>query len=113
MTELEIDSAALSDVKIMPATELDEIAQNVAMILATEKFSVPLDRTFGIDAKLVDLPISTAQAKMSAEIATAIREQEPRAKLQKVIFKGNDDGQLVMSVRITIDESKLRGGVKL
>lgn len=109
---IDVTAATLSDVKIMPATELEEIAQNVAMILATEKFSVPLDRTFGVDANLIDLPINAAQAKLTAEIATAIREQEPRARVKKCFFSGDvDDGQLIATVRIEVVEKNLRGYV--
>lgn len=105
-------TADLRDVKIMPATEIEEIAQNVQMILATQKFTVPMDRSFGINAALLDQPIAASQARLSAEIATAIREQEPRARVQRVIYAGNPaDGQLKVTVRVEIVEKLLRGGV--
>ena len=106
-------SADLSAVKIIPSTELEEIIQNVQMILATQKFTVPMDREFGINAALLDQPIAATQARLSAEIATAIREQEPRARVQKVFYNGDDavDGKLKVSVRIEIVEKNLRGGV--
>ena len=111
---LEVTAGRLSDVQIMPATELDEIAQNVAMILATTMGTVPYDRTFGVDGNVIDLPIAAGQAKLTAALAVAIREQEPRARVQKVFYSGDAvDGQLIATARIEIVESKLRGGVGL
>lgn len=105
-------TADLRDVKIMPSTEIEEIAQNVQMILATQKFSVPMDRDFGVSANLLDSPIAATQARLTAEIATAIREQEPRARVQRVIYAGNPaNGQLKVTVRIEIVEKRLRGGI--
>lgn len=105
-------TADLRDVKIMPSTEFEEIAQNVQMILATQKFSVPMDRAFGINAAMLDAPIAATQARLSAEIATAIREQEPRARVQQVFYTGMPaDGQLKVTVRIEVVEKRLRGGV--
>lgn len=101
-----------TDWAIMPANELEEVAQNVRMIIATARHSVPMDRAFGVDAKLIDEPINRAQAKLTAEIATAIREQEPRARLQKVFYFGDaTDGVLGIRARIEIVEKNLRGGL--
>lgn len=104
-------TAKLDDVKIIPSNEIEEIAQNVRMIISTAKFSVPMDRGFGINAELLDLPLNVAQTRLSSEIATAIREQEPRAKLQQVVYSGKpDDGQLIVTARIEIVEKNLREG---
>ena len=100
------------DWNLMPATELEEVAQNVSMILSTYKFSVPMDRGFGVDLEALDLPFGAAQAKLSAEIASAVAEQEPRARVKKIIYGGDAaDGQLNMKVTIEIVEKNLRGGV--
>lgn len=100
------------NINIMPATELEEIAQNVQMIIATLKGTVPMYREFGIDPRLIDQPLGVAQARLSAEIATAIRTFEPRAKLQRVLYSGEAmDGQLKITVRLDINEKLLRGGV--
>ena len=103
----------LTNVNLMPATELEEIVQNVQMILATFKGTVPLDRNFGIDGRYLDEPINAVQARATAEITSAVNSQEPRAKVQKVLFAGTLDGHLDMTVRIEIVESRLRGYVGL
>lgn len=95
---------------LMPSTETAEVLQNVRMILATVKGSVPMDRSFGIAGNLLDEPISATQARMTAAIAKAVREQEPRARVQQVLFDGEmSDGQLKLTVRIEIVEANLRG----
>lgn len=107
--EISID---LSDVNIMPATELEEIAQNVQMILATPKYSVPLDRDFGLNGAAIDDPIGAAQARMSAEIAAAVSKFEPRARVKRVTYNGDlTDGVLKPTVQIDVVEEKLRGYV--
>lgn len=101
-----------AEINLMPSTELEEIAQNVRMIISTVRGSVPMDRNFGVDARLIDEPISSAQAKLTAGIATAIREQEPRARLMRVTYAGDpNDGQLTITARIGVAEKKMRGGV--
>lgn len=100
------------DWHIKPASELEEIAQNVAMIISTLKGSCPLDRTFGIDPAKVDDPINVAQAKLSAEIAAAVREQEPRARIKKIFYGGETvDGELKITARVEVVEKNLRGGL--
>lgn len=100
------------DFNLMPETELEEIIQNVQMIISTYKMTVPMDRGFGVDAAMLDKPMAASQAQLSAEIANAVRIQEPRARVQKVFFDGDgNDGQLLPRVRVEIVEKNLRGGV--
>lgn len=109
---LDITEKILENVKILPTTEIQEIAQNVAMIIATTRGTVPMDRTFGTDGEIIDQPIAIGQARLSAAIATAIREQEPRARVQKIFYSGDaEDGQLTATARIEIVEQNLRGYV--
>lgn len=102
----------LSDVKIMPTTELEEIAQNVMFIVATTKLSCPLDRDLGISAALLDEPLGVAQSRLTAEIATAVNRFEPRARVQRVTYDGDfADGVIKPTIRVEIVEAKLRGYV--
>ena len=100
------------NVNLMPTTELEEIAQNVNMIISTMKYSVPMDREFGISGRMIDEPIASAQAHLSAEFAAAIRKFEPRARLQKAFFLGDEtDGQLKVRLRLEVVDKNLRGYV--
>ena len=105
----------INEVNMMPSTELEEILQNVKTILATVKGTVPLDREFGVDHKILDLPISVVKAKLSAAIVTAINKQEPRVRVKKIIYDNSEvetmDGTLKPCVDVEIVEEKLRGYV--
>lgn len=110
----EISTSGSYDWKIMPSTEIDEVLQNVQMILATQKLTVPLDREFGISANVIDTPISATQARLTAEVATAVRKFEPRARVERIKYGGNmSNGELNMTVVVEIIEKNLRGGVHL
>ena len=108
-------TAELNEIKIMPATELEEILQNVKTILTTIQGTVPLDREFGVDKKILDLPISAVQAKISAATVKAINKFEPRAKVRKVFYDNTDresaDGILKPRVTVEIVNENLRGYV--
>ena len=101
-----------SELKIIPATELEEIAQNVLTIITTQKYTAPLDRGFGLSTTQIDEPISASQAKMAAEIVAAVKEFEPRAQITNVFFDGNfANGELNIRVQFKLVEKNLRGGV--
>jgi len=88
---------------------VDEILQNVAMILTTPKHSVPLRRDWFIDYTLQDIPIDAAKARLAADIFSALRRHEPRAKIVgEIKFLETDvqamDGYLIPSVTVDIPE---------
>lgn len=91
-------TANKSEYKIFPDNELEEIAQNIQMILDTPKFSVPLFRQFGLPAELLDAPIDSAQTKLTAEIVSAVKEFEPRAKVTQVSYQVADTGKIIPTV---------------
>lgn len=96
-------TAELGTIEFSPDTELKEILQNVRCILTTARYSVPLDRGFGIDGQIVDAPMDYAQARLTAEIIDAVKKYEPRARVTRVIFDGDGaDGKLVPMVRVEI-----------
>ena len=102
---MEIDITAMNEeINFAPANEAEEIVQNVRTIITTPKFSVPMDRLFGINAEIIDRPTPKAMAQLQAEIIQAIRKYEPRCKVKKVDFEGNADGKLNVKVRVEIGE---------
>lgn len=88
----------LQDINFMPSSELEEIAQNVLTIISTTKFSVPLDRGFGIDTQLLDSPLPAVKAKLTAEIVAAVAQFEPRARVTEVLFGGQPISGFVQPV---------------
>ncbi|MCB2186935.1 MAG: GPW/gp25 family protein [Deltaproteobacteria bacterium] len=95
---------------IAPADLAAEVAQCIAMIITTPKGTVPLNRDFGLDWDLVDLPQPRAQALMAVEISRQIAKYEPRAQVISITWAddlvGAADGRLIPLIRF-----KLREGV--
>lgn len=69
-----------------PPNAAAEIVQNVAMIIATQKGSVPYDRAFGIDYTLLDAPQGVGRARLAADTARAIAQYEPRAVVRSITW---------------------------
>lgn len=100
---MEVDITAKLEGVNFGATGITEILQNVQTILTTSKYSVPLDREFGINSTMLDLPIPIAKAKLTSEIISAVHKWEPRVRVTKVSFEGDGlDGKLVPKVRVKI-----------
>jgi len=81
---------ALSEVNFAPASEAEEVVQNVRTILATRVGSVPLDRDFGVSWEHLDKPLSVARSLMQAEVIEAIERYEPRANIEAVEFEESE-----------------------
>jgi len=91
-------------INLSPETTVEEVMQNVAIILATKKYSVPIDRGLGVSQNFVDKPMPIAQAMIIAEIISAVSEGEPRASVVGVTFTNEADGTLIPVVEVSIDE---------
>jgi len=97
-------TATLEEINFAPASLEEEIIQNVRTIFTTAKYSVPLDRLFGMDTTMLDHPTPKAMAALQAETIMAIHKYEPRCRVTKVNFDGDLDGRLVPRVRVKINE---------
>ena len=85
-----------------PASLEKEIAQNVFTIFITSKYSVPLDREFGLDVSLLDMPMTTAKALLMNEIVNAIETYEPRVKITQIELEGDMDGKFYPHIKFLI-----------
>ena len=110
---MQIDvSVRLDGIDFAPKDVLTEIIQNVRTIISTTQFSVPLDRRFGIDGTVIDLPLPVAMARISAEVIRAITEYEPRCRVVSVDFENTEatdaeEGHLQPKVSIAIKDEWL------
>lgn len=103
--EIEMTAGVNIAVNFAPAATAEEILQNVRTILATSVYSVPLNRAFGVNAELLDLPLPVAKAKLSAQIIQAIQKFEPRVEVTRVSFTGDGAaGRLQPTVRLRLKE---------
>ncbi len=100
--QLVISGTGLSNVNFAPASEAEEIIQNVKTILATVVYSVVMDRQFGV-VPAVDDPLPVAKARLAAAYVTAVQKYEPRAKVIDITFTGSD-GIISPTVRIGVNE---------
>lgn len=100
----EITAENINYINFAPDSLEEEVLQNVKTILTTTKYSVPLDREFGLSATMLDDPMPIAKAKLTAEIIMAIRRWEPRARVVEVRYEGDGmDGILRPKVRLEIN----------
>ena len=99
-----VTSEPIELIDFAPATEVDEVIQNVRTIITTTAFSVPLDRRFGISGEFIDSPLTdNEQALLQEEIFNAIRTYEPRATLNSITFEMDPvDGILKPTLDIEI-----------
>ncbi|MFP8919756.1 GPW/gp25 family protein [Megasphaera indica] len=100
--QYEVSVKAPEIIDIAPKNDVNEILQNVRTILATTKGTIPLDREFGIDGSVIDMPTMQAQAYLTNEIFQAIRRYEPRVSIDNITFDGEITGKLIPKVVITI-----------
>ncbi|MDF9845529.1 MULTISPECIES: lysozyme [unclassified Paenibacillus] len=103
-----VDMMQPSGIDFAPATTAAEVAQNIRTILKTSLGSAPLARDIGLDYSIIDDPYPIAQARLMGEIMTAVAEQEPRAVVTEVSFKGEFEdvltGRLLAVVRFSLAE---------
>ena len=102
--EIDVLASRNEELNFAPENLMEEVAQNVRTICTTEKYSVPMDRLFGVDATMLDRPTPKAMAALQAELIQAIRKYEPRCKVRKISFEGDINGKLTVKVRIAINE---------
>lgn len=100
--QYEVSVKAPEIIDIAPKNDVNEILQNVRTILATTKGTIPLDREFGIDGSVIDMPTMQEQAYLTNEIFQAIRRYEPRVSIDNITFDGEITGKLIPKVVITI-----------
>lgn len=99
-----------ADSKKLRLNETDAVAsalQNIAVILATRKGSVPLYRDFGLPWDFLDRPLPVAKTLMVALIREAIETWEPLATFISVDFIEDPSmpGMLRPVVEVEIDGS--------
>lgn len=96
-------TSTLDGIELFPKDELTEILQNVRTIITTVKGTVPLDRDFGVDASIIDMPLTVARPLIIKEVKEAIERYEPRAKFIEMMWNGNyGEGIMTPTVKVAI-----------
>lgn len=97
-----------SIVNFRPVDMLEEIHQNINTILSTYKFTVPLFREFGFDARFIDRPLSILRPLYVKEVVETVEKYEPRVIVEEVKMTAEIDG-----IAYPIIIFSLRNGVDL
>ena len=98
-----VKAFSLKKINLAPKSIVEEVLQNVAMIISTPKFSVPLNRAFGLAQRFIDKPIQTARPILISEVLDEIEEYEPRAEVENVDFVlGDRPGALIPIVEVNV-----------
>lgn len=74
-------------INLAPATLVEEVLQNLAMIIQTAVNSVPLYRSFGTSGAFLDKPTPAAETLIVSEIYEAVEKYEPRAEIRNIYFE--------------------------
>lgn len=85
------------------AIGLAGLEQEIRMVLATRKGSVPLDRDFGIVWDFVDLPMAEAMQGMIAEIGQQLEKYVPRIRVMDIAFSSDDPVEGLLSPKVTVE----------
>ncbi len=98
----EVDMRKKQGIRI-GATGLDGLEQEIRMLLATRKGSVPLDRDYGLTWEYLDLPLPEAMPWMIAEIATQLEKYVPRIRVRSVEFRSDDPAEGILQQTVTVE----------
>ena len=69
------------------AVDEAEIYQNLKTLFTTPIGTVPLDRDFGIDFRILDQPLPVARNKYSIELSEKVQRYEPRVSIKALTFE--------------------------
>lgn len=91
------------------AKGLAQLEQEIRMVLATRKGSVPLDRDYGITWDFVDNPMPSAMQLIIAEIGMQLEKYVPRIRVNDIAFTSDNpvEGLLAPVVTVEIREESM------
>lgn len=101
----QVSAADLNNIRLNELETVSSVLQNIALILATPKGSVPFYRDFGVSNEFLDKPGPVARAMMIGEVREAIEGWEPRATVSNISFAENplEPGRLIPTVEVEIN----------
>ena len=66
------------------------VLQNLALLLATKKGTIPMYREYGLSQEFLDKPYEIAKVLLLSEVTEAVEKFEPRATVINVDFEKSD-----------------------
>lgn len=100
----QVSATDLGNIRLNELETVNAVLQNIALILATPKGSVPFYRDFGISTEFLDKPMPVAKAMMIGEVREAVETWEPRATVVDIRFAESplEPGRLIPTVEVEI-----------
>ena len=84
-------------------SEEAEIFRNLQILYGTQAGEQALDREFGIDMAIMDVPTEGAKALLTAEFVRKTQMYEPRARVKSVEWiSGKEEQNLIPKVVVTL-----------
>ncbi len=80
------------------------VLQNLAVLFATKKGTIPMYREFGLEMKFIDMPMEAAKTVLLADVIENAKRFEPRAQIVDVKYVADEEikgtAKPVVEVRI-------------
>lgn len=80
---------------------LAELDRQLALLLSTREGTMPLDREFGLNMDLVDMPPEVAKSLYTAEVTEKVAKFIPTVKVREITWDTGGQGNLIAKVVIT------------
>ena len=81
---MKITAGEIKEFNLMPQTTAEEVKQNIALLMDTEKGSVPLARELGVSWNSLDRPLPFAANDFTIDATEAVQDFEQRAEIKEV-----------------------------
>ena len=91
-----------SKMQLMPASEVEEITQNIGVIVSTPLGTAPMCRDVGLNNQAFYKPDIPAKALLIRDCFDAVADQEERAELISADFKRTGEGKWEATLEVEI-----------
>jgi hypothetical protein len=102
---LKITPSGIGKLTLNETDTVKSVSQNIAIILSTQRGTVPMYRNFGLPMQFVDKPLPVAISMMVAEVTEALSEFEPRATIISISHEIDPEipGRIIPTVEVEIN----------
>lgn len=86
----------------IPGT-LEFIIQKVRMLISTPRGSLPLQRDYGYDPKIIDIPFDIAFAGIKFDLETQFKKWISEITLRNIKLKSEDNGKYYITLQVEVN----------
>lgn len=83
--------------------EIKSVLQNLSLLFATKKGTIPMYRNYGLKMDFIDRPQNVAEVLLLEDITEAVEEFEPRAKVIAATIEYSGSGELAVIAKVEIN----------